>query len=84
VVHRYCPDCERWYETAEYGVDETGETVCMADGHGAVRGYLDGSMRTTGDILSNRPNTDKTALTAAVEQGLVRDDDSRSAPATSF
>jgi hypothetical protein len=37
---RYCPECGEWLETAEYTVDETGETICPEDGHPAVHGYI--------------------------------------------
>lgn len=48
MAYRYCPDCDRWYVTADYTVDKSGETVCKTDGHGALHGYIGDSE--AGDI----------------------------------
>lgn len=42
MAYRYCPECEQWLETAEYTVDEIGETICP-EHEIAVHGYMGGS-----------------------------------------
>ena len=42
MAHRYCPQCDEWQSTAEYTVDEIGETICR-EHECPVIGYLDGS-----------------------------------------
>jgi hypothetical protein len=38
MAYRYCPGCEKWLQTYEYTLDETGELVCPE--HQAVHGYI--------------------------------------------
>jgi len=37
---RYCPDCNRWYDTHEIDLSESGETMCPEDDHGYVTGSI--------------------------------------------
>lgn len=74
--YRYCPDCDQWLETAEYTVDETGETVCPE--HRAVHGFIGGGWDfpwSEQQFLAEHPSWygDRTdMLDAAKRQGLVR------------
>lgn len=73
MAFRYCPDCDRWLETAEYTVDEIGETVCPKEGHPAVHGYIDGSIRTVEDLRRSMSYHRDVSpeISAAIDQGLV-------------
>lgn len=72
MAFRYCPECDTWYETADYTVDESGETICRKDDHGAVHGYIDGSIRTVDDLLRSTSHRDmEDEIDAAVRQGLI-------------
>lgn len=77
MAHRYCPDCGEWLETAEYTVDEIGETICP-EHEIAVHGYMGGSLDgpyTERDLLRDndpRMYDDWDEMEqAAIEQGLV-------------
>lgn len=74
MAYRYCPECDKWYRTAEYTVDEMGETVCdEVEEHGAVHGYIDGSMETVADYKQHTYRTDvEDEVEAAVNQGILR------------
>jgi hypothetical protein len=76
MTHRYCPECEKWLETMEYTVDDSGETVCPD--HKAVHGYIPSVMYdfyTERDFrIDNRPsmyNDFSKMLQKAKEQNLV-------------
>lgn len=72
---RYCPQCKQWYETAEYTVDESGETVCREDGHGATHGFIL-SRPTKREFYNEHPSwyDDRDEMfEAAVNQGLIAD-----------
>lgn len=45
MTYRYCPDCDEWKDTADIDLDEQGETVCPEDGHRAVHGSLQPTIR---------------------------------------
>lgn len=73
MAYRYCPECDQWYETANYTVNESGETVCETEGHGAVHGYIDGSMTTVNDFKRHTYRSDiQDEIEAAVRQGLLQ------------
>jgi hypothetical protein len=42
MTHRFCPTCERWLETAEYTVDQSGQTICPTH-EISVHGYIGGA-----------------------------------------
>lgn len=72
MAFRYCPECDEWYETANYTVNESGETVCKKDGHSAVHGYIDGSMETVQDFKQHTHRRDiGDEIDAAVRQGIL-------------
>lgn len=80
-MYRYCPECDQWYETAEYTVDETGETVCRQDDHGAVHGSLQFSTYDRKSYITEREfkrqnpqwyQGREDMLAAAKRQGLVQ------------
>lgn len=69
---RYCPECKEWLETAEYTVDEQGETVCPK--HRATHGFIIDSPISTAEFhrqhqlgYDDKPEM----LKAAREQDLV-------------
>lgn len=70
MAYRYCPDCNEWYETAEYTVDESGETVCREDDHGSVSGYIQLHRHFDTDVSLPYDNTSQ-AKARAREQGLI-------------
>lgn len=43
MAYRYCPECDEWQSTAEYTVDEIGETICR-EHECPVIGYLEASI----------------------------------------
>lgn len=74
MAYRYCPDCDQWLSTANYTVDDIGETVCPEDGHRAVHGYIDGSIRTEAELRRGMGMTYtdiEDEVRAAKRQGLV-------------
>lgn len=72
--HRWCSTCEYWYETSEYTVNDSGETVCREEGHGATHGFIIDAPWSKreffGHIASWYPDRDA-MLEQAREQGLV-------------
>jgi hypothetical protein len=71
--HRYCPQCEEWLSTAEYTVDESGETVCPQ--HKAVHGFIIDTPWSVAEFRNENPSwydDQLDMLNAAKRQGLVR------------
>lgn len=72
--YRYCPECEKWYTTAEYTVDDHGETVCRKDGHGATQGFILSAPVTEMVFRSDLPNyydDREKMIQKARDQGLI-------------
>lgn len=67
--YRYCPDCEKWLETSEYTVSESGETICPD--HKAVQGFLDGSPHANSNDISSWYDDRDQMVGAAREQNLI-------------
>lgn len=75
MAFRYCPECDEWYETAQYTVDDSGETVCKENGHGALHGYIDQSIKTVDDYRAETSRTNiEDEINAALEQDLLTDE----------
>jgi len=73
MPYRYCPDCNHWYGTHEYTVDNIGETVCPRDDHYALVGCIHPSRHFETDVrlpYGNREEQQQ-SLDAAKRQGLV-------------
>lgn len=72
---RYCPECGQWYETRDYTVSKSGETICRKEDHGAVHGFIL-SKPTKREFYNNHPDwyEDRDEMfEAAVEQNLIAD-----------
>lgn len=68
--YRYCDGCERWLETSEYTVSDSGETIC--EEHGSVSGFIIDAPWSTSEYKRQNPKMWDEALSAARQQGLVR------------
>lgn len=76
MTYRYCPTGDKWLETSEYTVDETGETVCPDHKtalHGSIQGFGGGYPITENEYYNQNKHLRNAheELEAAKRQGLV-------------
>jgi hypothetical protein len=70
MAYRYCEECDTWYKTYDYTVNESGETVCRKDGHGAVVGFIEPSRHRSNTVEIPR-GVKSVAKSAARRQDLL-------------